>query len=99
METDRLVQQPGWWDVALRRDVVRRALTMSAVVGTLLMLINHGDALWRGEVGGWRMLRIGLTYLVPFTVSTLSSTAAIRSTIASALPDRRTSPENAPHRG
>ncbi len=99
METDRFVQQPGWWDVALRRDVVRRALTMSAVVGTLLMLINHGDALWRGEVGGWRLLRIGLTYLVPFTVSTLSSTAAIRGSSSGTAPGCPPVSENPPHRG
>ena len=99
METDRRIQRPGWWDVALRPDIVRRALTMSAVVGTLLMLINHGDSIWRGEVGGWRMLRIGLTYLVPFTVSTLSSTAAIRSTFPITAPDCRPSTENPTHGG
>ncbi len=34
--------------IACRSDVVRRACMMSAIVGTLLMLINHGDALWTG---------------------------------------------------
>jgi hypothetical protein len=78
MLTETPATDPGFLAVALRADVVARALKMSVIVGTLLMLINHGDAIWRLEVGGWRAFRIGLTYLVPFTVSTLSSTAAIR---------------------
>jgi hypothetical protein len=46
-------------------------------VGTLLVVINQGDALARGSIDGALALRIGLTFLVPFLVSTSSSIAAI----------------------
>jgi len=64
--------------LAFSRSVVVRALKFAVVVGAILIAINHGDALLRGEVGLVRGLKMGLTVLVPYTVSTLSSVAAIR---------------------
>lgn len=49
-----------------------------AVVGAILITINHGDAILRGEVDGARFARILLTLAVPYVVSTVSSVAAIR---------------------
>lgn len=68
-----------WLAVARRRDVVRRALTVAAVVGTILITINHADALLRGDVSAKRIWQMGLTYLVPYCVSTYSSVSALRS--------------------
>jgi hypothetical protein len=68
-----------WIDIATRPAVVRRALKYALIVGTLLILINHGDAILRGEVTIDRLLRMGLTTLVPYAVSTLSSVEALRS--------------------
>lgn len=68
----------GWLELACSWPVVRRALGFAAVVGALLVAINHGDALLRGEASGGRWLRIGLTVLVPYAVSTLSSVLALR---------------------
>lgn len=68
-----------WLAVARRRDVARRALTVAAVVGTILITINHADALLRGDVGAKRIWQMGLTYLVPYCVSTYSSVSALRS--------------------
>ena len=68
----------SWLEVASSASVVRRALGYAAVVGAILIAINHGDALLRGEVDGVRWLKMGLTVLVPYTVSTLSSVSAIR---------------------
>ena len=48
------------------------------VVGTVLVAINHGDALLRGDVSLGRTLRIVLTVLVPYFVSTYSSVAVMR---------------------
>lgn len=37
------------------------------------MLINHGDIMMSGEIEGHHTLKILLTYLVPYLVSTYSS--------------------------
>ncbi len=58
--------------------VIRRALMFAVVVGSVLIAINHGDALWSGEVDSVRLLKMGLTVLVPYVVSTLSSVAAMQ---------------------
>jgi hypothetical protein len=58
--------------------VVRRALGYAVVVGAVLIAINHGGAILAGEVGPERWWRMGLTVLVPYAVSTLSSVSAAR---------------------
>lgn len=54
--------------------MISRALKVSLVVGTVLNLINSGDALLAGRLPehAWK---IPLTYLVPFLVSWWSSRA------------------------
>jgi hypothetical protein len=48
--------------------VPRRSLIVAAVVGTILNLINQGDALVKGlPLDG---VKLALTYLVPYCVST-----------------------------
>lgn len=69
----------GWLALATSASVVRRALLMAGVVGALLITINHGDALVRGELGRTRVLKMALTLLVPYCVSTYSSVGAMRS--------------------
>jgi hypothetical protein len=69
----------SWARLALSAPVVRRALGYAVVVGALLIAINHGDALLAGELDATRLWKIGLTVLVPYTVSTLSSVGALRS--------------------
>ena len=68
-----------WLRLALDRAVVRRALRTAAIVGAILIAINHGSALLQGDVDGMRVFRICLTILVPYAVSTSSSVAALRS--------------------
>ena len=68
-----------WLDIATRPPVVRRALKYALIVGTVLIAINHGDAILRGDLSFGRLLRMGLTTLVPYVVSTLSSVEALRS--------------------
>lgn len=70
---------PGFLSLALSAPVVRRALKYAVVVGAILITINHGDALLSGQVGAGRLFKMGLTVLVPYMVSTLSSVEAIRS--------------------
>ncbi|MCD8534893.1 MAG: nitrate/nitrite transporter NrtS [Verrucomicrobia bacterium] len=64
--------------LALQRSVVKRALKYAIVVGAVLISINHGDAILRGDVSLSRLFRMGLTVLVPYVVSTLSSVGAMR---------------------
>jgi hypothetical protein len=56
------------WQFATNRGVARRSLIVAAVVGTLLNLINQGDALLGADTINW--LKICLTYVVPYCVST-----------------------------
>ena len=67
-----------WFQTARQPSVIKRAAKYAVVVGTILISINHGDALLRGEIGAARLLKMGLTVMVPYLVSTLSSVGAIR---------------------
>jgi len=64
--------------LATSRNVVRRALSYALVVGTVLIAINHADALAQGDIGPARLIKMGLTLLVPYAVSTLSSVQALQ---------------------
>ena len=57
--------------------IVKRGLQYSIVVGTVLVLINHGDRLLKGTVSSYQWWQIVLTYAVPYIVSSLSSVQAI----------------------
>lgn len=52
---------------------VRRGIRVALVVGPILALINHFDLLAGGELTGVLLLKIGLTFVVPFCVSSFSS--------------------------
>lgn len=67
-----------WIETACEPSVAKRALKVAAMVGSLLALINHGDALLAGTVTWQRWVQIGLTFLVPYCVSTFASVEAIR---------------------
>ena len=67
-----------WCRVALRRSVVLRATRVALVVGAILIALNQGDLLLAGEVDGRTWLKIILTPIVPYLVSTASSVATLR---------------------
>lgn len=64
--------------LALKPTTVRRALKYAVIVGLILISINHGDAILHGEVTRARILKMALTVMVPYVVSTLSSVGALR---------------------
>jgi hypothetical protein len=66
-----------WLRVAGRRDVVVRSLKYGVIVGSILIAINHGNAIVAGEVDSTRILQMILTPLVPYVVATASSCGAI----------------------
>ena len=71
-------QNVGWMQLSTSAPVVRRAVRVAIVVGAVLVAINHGDAILRGDVSLGRVLRIFLTILVPYCVSTYSSVSTLR---------------------
>jgi len=54
------------------------SLKMALVVGTLLALINHGQAIITGHFTSDRLLPLLLTYCVPFAVAMYSQIQAKR---------------------
>lgn len=67
-----------WLRVAIEPAIMRRALKCAVVVGAILISINHGDALLRGDITTARLLKMGLTVIVPYLVSTFSSVGTIQ---------------------
>ena len=55
------------------RPVLLTAIRIAIVVGTILALINHGSAILAMDLNEVQLMQIGLTYLVPYAVSTYSS--------------------------
>jgi methyl-accepting chemotaxis protein len=60
----------------LSRPICTRTLAVAAVVGTVLNLINQGDALLAGEALNW--WKVALTYCVPFVVASYGAFCALR---------------------
>ena len=56
------------WRCALSEGIPRRSLYVALIVGTVLNLINQGDALYSAAAINW--LKVVLTYFVPYAVST-----------------------------
>ena len=65
-----------WLRMAVEKDIVIRAVKLSCVVGTSLVLINYGDAIFTAEVAYPAWWKIPLTYCVPYFVSTYSAVGA-----------------------
>ena len=68
----------GFLELATDSRVVGRALLYALGVGSLLIAINHGDAVLSGNLSSGQLVKMGLTALVPYAVSTLSSVSAMR---------------------
>ncbi len=59
-----------------RRETVKRALKVASVVGPILTVINQYDLLLNLEFSPRLGLKIALTFLVPYSVSSYSSARA-----------------------
>ncbi len=57
---------------------LRRAIVIAVVVGTVLVLINHGDHLEKEPVCRHFFLKLSLCYFVPFMVSMVSGVLSAR---------------------
>jgi len=57
--------------LCVRPEIAKRAGGVALVVGSLLALINHPDLLFgMAALTPERLAQVGLTYLVPYAVST-----------------------------
>ncbi|MEM6939345.1 MAG: nitrate/nitrite transporter NrtS [Pseudomonadota bacterium] len=68
----------GFFEIARQPSVRQRALRIATVVGAVLALLNHGDRILTGSGDVTTWLKIALTFLVPYCVSTYSSVLAVR---------------------
>ncbi|WP_428982740.1 nitrate/nitrite transporter NrtS [Paraglaciecola aquimarina] len=63
--------------MAVSKKQLKTAIYISILVGTILTLINQGEAFIGGAEINW--LKVILTYIVPFCVSLYSSSVALKS--------------------
>jgi hypothetical protein len=66
-----------WFEIAVQKNILIRAIKVALVVGSILMLINHGDVILSNGLSIKELTKITLTYLVPYCVSTYSSVEAV----------------------
>lgn len=59
------------WQAVRRPEVIRNALRVAAVVGTVLNLINQGTRLAHPETISW--VHVVLNYVVPYVVASYSA--------------------------
>ncbi len=68
-----------WIRAATRRDVVLRSIRTAFVVGAILGAINYTDRWLEGSLVSFDFVKIAVTFLVPYCVSTYASVATILS--------------------
>ena len=66
-----------WLRTAMSRDVAFRAWRVSILVGTILIVINYTDRLIGSQCTQIDYLKMGLTYVVPYCVSTHASVSIL----------------------
>jgi len=64
--------------LVLRGHTLRTGVTVSAVVGTLLSVVNQGSLIWSGHAGPLSWLRVVTNFIVPFFVSSIGYLAPFR---------------------
>ena len=68
----------GFLSLCADSDVIVRSTKTSLLIGTILAAINHGDKFISGELDSSLLLKIALTYLVPYGVSTFATVQTLR---------------------
>ena len=67
-----------WLAIAFEASVRKRTFKVAMLVGSILAVINHGDALLSGDASATVWIKIVLTFVVPYCVATFASVQAIR---------------------
>ena len=65
------------WRSARRPAIFRRCATIALAVGTLLSLVNQGDAILAGRLDLTAWLRIIANFLIPFAVSNFGAMSSL----------------------
>jgi len=68
-----------WLTLCISKPVMKRASWSAVIVGAILISINHGNAILKGDVDFTRVLQMCLTVIVPYMVSTVSSVSTLLS--------------------
>ncbi len=63
---------------ALLDHVVFTAMRIALIVGTIIVLINHGATIMNNSLSVGNIIEIILTYMVPYFVSTYASVKALQ---------------------
>ncbi len=71
------MNEKTWLKLAMRREIVGRALRVALIVGPILTIINQGDVILNGEVTVGTIGKILLTFCVPYLVSTYAAVGAL----------------------
>ena len=66
-----------WFQLALRPSVVKRALKYALIVGFILIAINDSGVLLSGQITRGLLIKMLLTVMVPYAVSTFSSVGVL----------------------
>ena len=69
---------PTFLQLALQPQVMGTASKMALLVGCVLMAINHGAAMMDANMTPERWVQVGLTFMVPYCVSTYSAVKALQ---------------------
>lgn len=62
-------------NIAISKPIVFKAIKISLIVGTILNLINQGNAISSLNIENIHLFKFFLTYLVPCSVTTYTATA------------------------
>jgi len=58
--------------------MLRRSAAVAAIVGTILVAINHADAMFHGRWPTALLWKVPLTYAVPFAVASVGALLSSR---------------------
>lgn len=75
----------GYISSLFDREFMPTGLKTALFVGSALFLINHGSALFRGEMNRERWISGGITYLMPYLVNVHGQYASRRKLEQSSL--------------
>lgn len=76
--SSNMIKDNSFFTIAMSKQVLPSALKVALVVGTILALINHGDKILSLTLSYQDCIKIVLSYLVPYGVSTWSAVEAIK---------------------